>query len=60
MVGPIRFIFSVLWFAIALSALGTLKACTQVLMGYAVEANQHQMSIKEWNKALLVERESNK
>jgi hypothetical protein len=53
MIGPVRFVFGILWLGIALATLGTLKNCTGVMMGYAVEANKNQMSLGQWNRQLL-------
>ncbi len=51
--GPINFVFTVLWFAIAFATLGTLKECTLVMAGYAVEAQHNQFSLKSWNSELV-------
>ncbi len=58
MSGPVRFVISILWFAIALSTLGTLKDCTRVMAGHAVEAGRNQMSFGDWNRKLIGERKS--
>lgn len=52
-IGPVRFVISILWFAIALSAIGTIKDCSRIMAGYAVEANQQQLSLKKWNQKLI-------
>ena len=54
MSGPIRFVFSIMWFAIGLSLVGTLQECT-ASMGY-VAANaqkQNPISFGVWNRTLL-------
>lgn len=51
--GPVRFVVSVLWFAIALGTLGTLRDCTRAMMGHAVVANRHQLFLKDWNRKLF-------
>ncbi|NJM09529.1 MAG: hypothetical protein HC883_01115 [Bdellovibrionaceae bacterium] len=54
MIGPVRFVFSVMWFAIGLATLGTLKDCTMVMAGNAVEAHQHGgISYGWWNRQLV-------
>lgn len=58
--GPINFVYTVIWFAIGLATLGTLKDCTRVMMGYAIEANQNQMSLGAWNRELLKPHDKNK
>lgn len=50
--GPINFVFTVLWIAIGLATIGTLKQCTLVMAGYAVESQSQQLSLVNWNKKL--------
>lgn len=58
MVGPVRFVFAIIWIGIFLGSLGTLSSCTRVMLGYAVEAQQDQyMSLSKWNRK-LVERQT--
>jgi len=59
MIGPIRFVFTIIWFAIALSVVGTLKACTSIMAGQAAIANQRGgISYAWWNRQ-LVSRDTN-
>ncbi len=54
MIGPVRLVFAVLWFAIGLATLGTLKECTMVMAGMAVEAHQTGgISYGWWNRQLV-------
>lgn len=54
MIGPIRFVFTVLWFAIGLAMVGTLKDCTATMMGRAAHAQRHEViSCQWWNKQLV-------
>ena len=53
MVGPVRFVFTILWIAIGLSSLGTLKACTNALVHKAASSQQGKaISLGEWNRRL--------
>ncbi len=52
MKGPINFVFTILWIAIGLATLGSLKQCTLVMAGYAVEAQDEQLSLVRWNNRL--------
>lgn len=53
MVGPIRFVFSVLWLAIALNILGTLRSCTSSLGSMAAHSQQEQvLELGKWNRVL--------
>lgn len=54
MSGPIRFVFSIIWFAIGLSMVGTLQECT-ASVGHAAASAQKQnpISFGLWNRALL-------
>lgn len=58
--GPINFVFTVLWFAVGLATLGTLRDCSRVMMGYAIEANQKQMSLSAWNRELFKPQDKDK
>ena len=53
MKGPISFVFTVLWFAIGLATLGTLKECTMLMIGHTIEAQQNQLSLVHWNNKLM-------
>lgn len=54
MIGPIRFVFTIIWFAIGLSMVGTLKDCTNAMGKEAVKAHQHGgISYRKWNRQLL-------
>ncbi len=53
MMGPIRFVFAVIWFAIGLATVGTLKDCTAIMAGKAVKAQEQTISIGWWNRQLL-------
>lgn len=55
MIGPVRFVYGIIWFGIALATMGTLKDCTRTMMGYAFEANKNQMSLSQWNRQLLAQ-----
>lgn len=50
--GPISFVFTILWFAIGLATIGTIKECSRVMMGHALEAQENQMSLGKWNRVL--------
>ena len=53
MSGPIRFVFTIIWIAIGLSTIGTLKDCTSMMGKEAVKAHQqHGMSLTWWNNQL--------
>lgn len=53
MIGPVRFAFSVMWFAIGLATLGTLKDCMLVMAGMAAKSQQTEMlSLGKWNRQL--------
>ena len=53
MFGPIRFVFTIIWFAIGLSIVGTLKDCTASMGKEAVKVHQHGgISFKKWNDRL--------
>jgi hypothetical protein len=56
MIGPIRFIFVVIWFAIGLGIAGTLKDCTAIMANKAAIAHQHGgISYGWWNRRLVVQ-----
>ncbi len=54
MMGPIRFVFAVIWFAIGLGVAGTLKDCTATMGKEAAIANKRGgISYGWWNRSLL-------
>jgi hypothetical protein len=53
MTGPIRFVFTVIWFAIGLAMVGTLKDCTATMMGHAAKAQKQTISYGWWNRQLM-------
>lgn len=53
MTGPIRFVYAVIWFAIALSTLGTLMEATKVMGGLAAESQRSELSYGKWNRKLV-------
>jgi len=54
MSGPIRFVFAVIWFAIALNSAGLLVDATRVMMGMAAQAHlQGGISYGKWNRELV-------
>lgn len=54
MLGPIRFVFVIIWFAIGLSIVGTLKDATVSMSKEAAIAHKHGgISYGWWNRALL-------
>ena len=53
MKGPINFVFTVLWLAIGLAIFGTLKECTLTMIGYAIQSQHEQMSLRAWNSKLV-------
>lgn len=55
MKGPIGFVFTVIWFAIGLATVGTLKDCTMVMAGKAAKAQQQGISYGKWNRQLVGE-----
>lgn len=53
MIGPIRFVFVVIWFAIGLSIVGTLKDCTAMMGKEAAIAHKRGgISYGWWNRQL--------
>lgn len=53
MIGPIRFVFAVIWFAIALQSCGVLVDVSKIMAGMAVEAHQHGgIKYGWWNRQL--------
>ncbi len=54
MLGPIRFAFTVIWFAIGLGVVGTLKDCTASMGREAAIAHKHGgISYSWWNRQLV-------
>ena len=54
MLGPIRFVFVIIWFAIGLGIAGTLKDCTANMASEAATANKNGgISYKSWNGKIL-------
>lgn len=54
MLGPFRFIFTIIWFAIGLGIAGTLKDCTAMMGKEAAKAHQHGgISYGWWNRQLV-------
>lgn len=54
MIGPIRFVFAVIWFAIGLSIAGTLKDCTATMGKEAAIAHKRGgISYGWWNRQLV-------
>ncbi len=54
MIGPIRFVFTVWWFAIGLAVFGNLKECTLVMAGMAAKSQQAEAySMGKWNRKLV-------
>lgn len=53
MIGPIRFVYSVIWLAIAFSILGSLKEATMVMAGMAADSQRTELSYGKWNRKLL-------
>lgn len=53
MIGPVRFVFSVMWIAIGLATIGTLKDCTMVMANKAAKSQQTEtISLGRWNRML--------
>ena len=54
MIGPIRFILALIWFAIGLGVVGTLKNCTATMANEAAIANKRGgISYGHWNRRML-------
>lgn len=54
MVGPIRFVFTLLWIGIALSTAGTVRSCTESLAQKATYSQKNEvLSLGHWNRKLL-------
>jgi hypothetical protein len=54
MSGPFKFVFSIIWVAIGLSTLGTLKDCTMQMAGLAARSQQHDvLSLKALNRSVV-------
>lgn len=52
--GPVRFVFSVIWLAIVLDTLGTLRSCTKALGDKAAYSQRHEViSLGNWNRKLI-------
>ncbi len=56
MTGPFRFVFTIIWFAIGLAMVGTLKDCTATMAGEAVKAQGQAISHGWWNRQLIGKR----
>jgi hypothetical protein len=56
MSGPIKFVYTIIWFAIGLTMVGQLKTCTMIMAGMAVEAQSSQLSLSKWNQQLVGKR----
>lgn len=53
MIGPIRFVFTIIWFAIGLAMVGTLKDCTASMGKEAAIAHKRGgISYSWWNRKL--------
>lgn len=53
MLGPIRFVFMILWFAIGLAMIGSLKDLTMIMAGEAAKAhNSGGLSFRKFNEML--------
>lgn len=54
MLGPIRFVFVIIWFAIGLGIAGTLKDCTAIMGKEAAIAHKRGgISYGWWNRQLV-------
>ena len=52
--GPIKFVFAIMWFAIAVDTIGVLRSCTVAIGKSAIHSNRHEvMSLGQWNRRLL-------
>lgn len=57
MTGPIRFVFTIIWFAIGLAMVGTLKDCTGAMGREAAKAHMKGgISYGWWNRQLVGEK----
>ncbi len=53
MAGPVRFVIMVLWIAIALDTLGTLRGCTRTFADKAAHSQQQEnLELGQWNRLL--------
>lgn len=53
MIGPIRFVFMILWFAIGLAVIGSLKDLTLIMASKAAKAHyQGGLSFRKFNEML--------
>lgn len=53
MTGPIKFVFTVIWFAVGLGMIGSLKECTAIMGKEAAIATKHGgISYGKWNREL--------
>lgn len=53
MVGPIKFVFTIIWFAIGLGMIGSLKECTSIMgKEAAIATKRGGTSYGEWNRKL--------
>lgn len=54
MIGIVRFIFVIIWFAFGLAMVGTLMDATRAMGHAAVKAHQHGgISYGKWNRELM-------
>ena len=51
--GAIRFVFTIIWFAIGLSVMGQISQCTLMMAGRAAHAQGESISLGAWNRQLL-------
>jgi hypothetical protein len=53
MAGPIKFVFTIIWFAIGLGMIGSLKECTAIMGKEAAIATKNGgISYGKWNRTL--------
>lgn len=53
MVSPIKFVFTIIWFAIGLGMVGSLKECTAIMgKEAAIATKQGGISYGKWNRIL--------
>jgi hypothetical protein len=52
----VRFVGVLIWFAIGLSMVGTLRQCTAVLAGKASKSRQEDFSFGHWSRKLIGQR----
>lgn len=54
MLGPVRFVITIIWFAIGLGIVGSLKDCTDIMGNKAAQAHMHGgISYGWWNRQLI-------